>query len=329
MNTRTNERGPRTGSRAGAARLTLALAGLTASGLVGCTTVRPVEEVLDVAARADAGPTAPGSIGPRAPEAPPGRAELVAYAERQIDAYDASCRGCLAAAEAEDADYDALMTASRALIFNADLRIQLDAVQRIDPAAPGDVEGVIFAEDKASSELRSEIRSLARSSRDFAARALELREGDGPARLFRALGDGLYLWSLGPMQALTSSSIRTLPGRVKRLAKDDPTLEGASPLRLEGRFATRAPWPYRDRDAAIGILERACEAAPLPINLDLVEPLGSEALLHARFGDDNLVFKAETQGDIAHLSGVGAVHVPAHLIKLFDAETGRALNIGG
>ncbi|MEL6310901.1 MAG: CoA-transferase [Pseudomonadota bacterium] len=76
-------------------------------------------------------------------------------------------------------------------------------------------------------------------------------------------------------------------------------------------------------------LTAGADTTPLPINLDLVEPLGSEALLHARFGDDNLVFKAETQGDIAHLSGVGAVHVPAHLIKLFDAETGCALNIGG
>ncbi|MFY0660652.1 MAG: sn-glycerol-3-phosphate ABC transporter ATP-binding protein UgpC [Shimia sp.] len=65
--------------------------------------------------------------------------------------------------------------------------------------------------------------------------------------------------------------------------------------------------------------------SPLPISLDLVEPLGSEALLHARLGDAELVFKAETNGDIAHLSGVSEVHVPADLAKVFDAATGRAL----
>ncbi|MEL7082725.1 MAG: sn-glycerol-3-phosphate ABC transporter ATP-binding protein UgpC [Pseudomonadota bacterium] len=89
------------------------------------------------------------------------------------------------------------------------------------------------------------------------------------------------------------------------------------------------------RDVIVGIrpehvsLKEGDQTSALPINLDLVEPLGSEALLHARFGDDNLVFKTDTEGDIAHLSQVGSVHVPAHLVKLFDAETGRALTLGG
>ena len=88
------------------------------------------------------------------------------------------------------------------------------------------------------------------------------------------------------------------------------------------------------RDVIIGIrpehvlLEASEQTTALPINLDLVEPLGSEALLHAHFGEDNVVFKADTQGDIHHLSGVGEVHVPAGLVKLFDAETGQALYSG-
>ena len=91
---------------------------------------------------------------------------------------------------------------------------------------------------------------------------------------------------------------------------------------------------HAGRDVIVGIrpehvtLSEGDQTSKLPIALDLVEPLGSEALLHARFGDSNLVFKTDTEGDIAHLSGVDAVHVPAHLVKLFDAETGRALNLG-
>lgn len=68
-------------------------------------------------------------------------------------------------------------------------------------------------------------------------------------------------------------------------------------------------------------------SSALPISLDLVEPLGSEALLHTRCGDEALVFKAETKGDIAHLSGVEEVHVPAALVKIFDAGTGRTLDM--
>ncbi len=87
------------------------------------------------------------------------------------------------------------------------------------------------------------------------------------------------------------------------------------------------------RDVIVGIrpehvtLKPSHETSALPIGLDLVEPLGSEALLHARHGDNSLVFKADTEGDIDHLSGVKEVHVPAHVVKLFDAETGRALNL--
>ncbi|MEL6700567.1 MAG: TOBE domain-containing protein [Pseudomonadota bacterium] len=118
--------------------------------------------------------------------------------------------------------------------------------------------------------------------------------------------------------------------QMKGVLTDGGAQIGGTELKLQGAVNGHA-----GRDVIIGVrpehvtLTAGADTTPLPINLDLVEPLGSEALLHARFGDDNLVFKAETQGDSAHLSGVGAVHVPAHLIKLFDAETGRALNIGG
>ncbi len=104
---------------------------------------------------------------------------------------------------------------------------------------------------------------------------------------------------------------------------------GASEIKLSGAINGHA-----GRDVIIGIrpehveLSPGAETSALPIELDLVEPLGSEALLHARFGEDNVVFKADTHGDIGHLSGVGEVHVPAAVVKVFDAETGRALNLG-
>ena len=85
------------------------------------------------------------------------------------------------------------------------------------------------------------------------------------------------------------------------------------------------------RDVVVGIrpehisLEAGPETSPLPISLDLVEPLGSEALLHGSFGDFPMVLKVETQGDVSHLSGVSEVHVPARLVHVFDAETGSAI----
>ena len=104
---------------------------------------------------------------------------------------------------------------------------------------------------------------------------------------------------------------------------------GNTEIKLDGAINGHA-----GRDVIVGIRPEHVTLTPeqgtstLPISLDLVEPLGSEALLHARYGDDNLVFKAETHGDIKHLSGVSEVHVPSSLVKVFDAETGRALNLG-
>ena len=72
-------------------------------------------------------------------------------------------------------------------------------------------------------------------------------------------------------------------------------------------------------------LEAGPETSPLPITLDLVEPLGSEALLHGSFGDTPMVLKVDTQGDVSHLSGISEVHVPASLVHVFDAETGSAI----
>lgn len=105
---------------------------------------------------------------------------------------------------------------------------------------------------------------------------------------------------------------------------------GGAEIAIDGRIAGQA-----GRDVIVGIrpehvtMSDQGGSTALPINLDLVEPLGSEALLHARHGDDEMVFKADTNGDIAHLSGAREVHVPAHLVKLFDAATGRALDVRG
>lgn len=67
------------------------------------------------------------------------------------------------------------------------------------------------------------------------------------------------------------------------------------------------------------------DSSAIPISLDLVETLGSEALLHATVGGEPFIIKVETHGDIDHLQGVSQVYAPKSLIKLFDAETGLAI----
>ena len=60
------------------------------------------------------------------------------------------------------------------------------------------------------------------------------------------------------------------------------------------------------------------------IEVDLVEPLGSEALLHAELDDAPFIMKAETRGAL-HVTGPAAFTIGPHLMRVFDAETGRGV----
>ncbi len=63
----------------------------------------------------------------------------------------------------------------------------------------------------------------------------------------------------------------------------------------------------------------------LPVELDLVETLGSEALLHSSVASTPFVIKTETGGRTDHLNGVDRIHIAPDLVKVFDKETGRVL----
>ncbi|MBM7069183.1 ABC transporter ATP-binding protein [Actibacterium sp. 188UL27-1] len=61
------------------------------------------------------------------------------------------------------------------------------------------------------------------------------------------------------------------------------------------------------------------------IDMDLIETLGSEALLHASLADEPFVIKAETIGNVRSLETVTGFTIQPDLIRVFDGETGLAL----
>ena len=63
----------------------------------------------------------------------------------------------------------------------------------------------------------------------------------------------------------------------------------------------------------------------ITFDLDLVETLGSEALLHATLANTPFVVKSETLNSIGQLDNVDGFTIPPELIRVFDAETGRVL----
>lgn len=67
----------------------------------------------------------------------------------------------------------------------------------------------------------------------------------------------------------------------------------------------------------------ASESQPqLKIDLDLVETLGSEALLHATLEDNEIVLRTGTLDGFKNLNEVTGFTIKPELIKVFDGETG-------
>jgi len=70
----------------------------------------------------------------------------------------------------------------------------------------------------------------------------------------------------------------------------------------------------------------APETGSISCELDQIETLGSEALLHMTLGGEPFVIRTETLGNMAKLDAVSGFTVQPDVIKVFDAHTGVALS---
>lgn len=102
-----------------------------------------------------------------------------------------------------------------------------------------------------------------------------------------------------------------------------------------GQKVTLAPLPELansvGREVILGIRPEFVtivdDSAPdiLRIAVELVETLGSEALIHATFAGEPFVIRAETLGQLSINENVSGFTVEPHLIRVFDAGSGLAL----
>ena len=85
------------------------------------------------------------------------------------------------------------------------------------------------------------------------------------------------------------------------------------------------------REVTVGIRPEFVEVADdsvqgrVGVDIDLIETLGSEALIHATLDDKPFVIRTETVGQVASLDHVTGFTVKPDLIRVFDKETGKAL----
>jgi hypothetical protein len=172
----------------------------------------------------------------------------------------------LAASEQRPDDADAALAAASLLFQAADLRLQLGSLAALDALAEADLEDVLGADERVDDAVRAGV--LGQCSAGLAAvdRAAALRPDDVAVQLQRGLHLSLIAWANGPARSLLAGHGPKLVGAIEAAVVLDPRFDHGAPLRLQGRFRGKAPWPYGDVELARSSLERACELAPIAVN---------------------------------------------------------------
>ena len=180
--------------------------------------------------------------------------------------FDARARAARSAAIAAPEDTSALLRASRALFMAADARVQrasLDHVRSLDKPALTDV---LNAADSTNDATRAQVEALSAEGLEFAERALKLDPELPGALLYRAIHSTLLAWSVGPARAVLEGLASKAGSATKQCLAAGKTQEAAAPLRIRGRFLSKAPWPVGDNEEAIALLQEAVQLAPVTLN---------------------------------------------------------------
>lgn len=167
--------------------------------------------------------------------------------------------------KAKPDDVELALKASALLFAAADARMQRASLALVGEAA-NDPETLIRVDDRVGDPARTEILSLCRSGLEVAERAVKSAPESASAHLHLGLHLSLVAWANGPARSAFAGYGSRLVDAIARAVALDPAFDHASPLRLQGRFRSQAPWPYRDREVARAALERAVELAPVVVN---------------------------------------------------------------
>lgn len=101
---------------------------------------------------------------------------------------------------------------------------------------------------------------------------------------------------------------------------------GEQSLLLPDAFAA-----HEGREIILGIrpeyvsLDAGDGASQVTIGTDLVETLGSEALIHATLNDEPFIIKADTRNGARDFSGLDRFTVAPDMLRVFDRATGQAI----
>jgi len=198
------------------------------------------------------------------------------------------------------------VAAARLLFQAADLRMQRAIVAGLAKRSAPSLEQVLAAEDEIQGPVRDELLGLCTEGLRLAEQALSEAPNDKDALLHAALHLSLVAWANGPARSLFAGYGPRLTRAIDKIVTMDPVFDDGAPLRLQGRFLARAPWPYGDKAKAKIALERSAEIAGVPVT-----HLFLGDLLHALGDTDRAASewqKAAKAADVDSTRSSGSLH---------------------
>lgn len=190
---------------------------------------------------------------------------LPARGARLQESLDRECSLRLAKSRAAPTDVALATAAAESLFMAADLRMQRALVAALAMSPPRRWQDAVAAEDHLASEVRDAILGLCAEGRKLAEAAVGLAPSDRGALLQAALHLSLVAWANGPTRSLMAGYGPRLVRAIEATVAADPAFDDGAPLRLQGRFLARAPWPYGDSAKAKIALERAAALRSVPV----------------------------------------------------------------
>ncbi|MEZ6015092.1 MAG: hypothetical protein R3F49_08265 [Planctomycetota bacterium] len=212
-----------------------------------------------------------GSTSPTGPLGAPAAADALALGKAALDGARRRALDLVQRAEAAPEDRGLNGQAAQALCDVADLSIHVALVARFRAEPPTSVTALVRGEDDLDGGLKRELEGLVRDAARLARAALDApgtpTEAEVAAlRQDEAFAETLAAWAMGPTRAVLSGAGRRLPKLLAANRALGSAREDASPLRLEGRFLSLAPWPVGDSAGGRALLEEATALAPVPMN---------------------------------------------------------------
>lgn len=179
---------------------------------------------------------------------------------------DRASAEALEAFRAAPDDLDAALRAARVLFAAADLSVQRALVAAIEAQPQPGLEQVLAVEEQLPEAARERVLSLSGAGAEAAQVIVDARPDDVEANVLLAQHLSFVAWANGPMRSLMAGYGGRIEAAMKRALAVDASWDHGAPLRLRGRFLAEAPWPLRDREQSLELLQRAVATRAMPIH---------------------------------------------------------------